>query len=246
MQAGTHVNGAGLEAGVARAVLSSGHRPVTVVAELQGAGWVRATDLGIPGPRGTGMGAARARLSFGTAVPDAEAVRTRRHTVEYGLIGYASTDRTSQWSGALGYTYAAGDRRYEVAVEDDFFALQFRDEYRTFAMRARVLRGSGAERRGAGAKLVFWTGTTTGLGFLGRDETYDLSRQHGGGFSHGILSADVYVGPVELSLGYDAEPIRATLQNGLHRLIDDGRIPALDRSPRVFVQLGWNGSITLY
>ena len=234
-KAGTHENTLGLAA-EARVRLPLG---VRVRSALDVEALVE--DLGIPGPNVGAQGALEVGYAFGD-VRSGE----RAHHLGYYLVGYLDGDRTSQLSGGLRYQHTRDDGSLEVQFENDALAHQLLDRYRTFALRARVLRRDMAVPIGVGVRTVVWTGTTGGLGRLGRDEAYDLSGQYGGDVAHGILALDVYHGGLTLSLGVDSEAVRSTLQNSFHYLIDDGQIPRLDLAPRAFVRLALNEIGGLY
>lgn len=252
--AGTHLVSAGGDVAARRRLDRRGDAERGAdVALMAGVGArYTARGLGIPGDwleTDAGMGL---ELSFGGERWTHDVHRgpehRRAHAVSYTLLGYASTDGTSQLSGALAYHGArAGGGVVSVVFENDFLALQRLDRFRTFALQARYQRPrADGTVVGAGTSLVLWTGTTEGLGLLHRGERYDLSGQYGGAYSHGILALDLYHGPLRLSLGYDAERIRTVVQNSFHYLIDDGYIPALDRSGRLYLQLSLNDLGPLY
>ncbi len=246
-KAGTHENALGLRVGASWS-LPLGARAHDVVVRAGAEAEGLAQDLGIAGPA---LGA-HADLSVGYAFGrthrrrGAEARPPRTHELAVALIGYLDTDSTSQWSGALRYRRTRPAWALDVVFENDALAQQLLDRYRTFALRVQVLRRDTAVPIGLGLRAVVWTGTTEGLGRLGRDESYDLSGQYGGDRSHGILALDVVRGDLTLSLGLDSEAIRSTLQNSFHYLIDDGQIPRLDRPPRVFVRIALNEAGGLY
>ncbi|WP_412061726.1 polymorphic toxin type 23 domain-containing protein [Rubrivirga sp. IMCC45206] len=207
-------------------------------------------DLGIPG---AGVGAQpgiELAVAFGPpvrrATGDVLQPSVRRHELAYALLGYLDSDGTSQASGGIRYRLATARSVVEVAYENDAFAHLLRDEFRTAAIRVRVVRTDRETPAGLGLRAVLWTGTTAGLGRLTRNETYDLSGQLGGAYSHGILALDAVYGGLTLSLGVDAEGVRSAIQNTFHRLIDDGQIPRRDRAPRLFIRLALNEGGGLY
>jgi hypothetical protein len=210
-----------------------------------------ARALGIPGESvgaDAGLGVA---VSIGgeRLVSDVYLGREHRraHTLTYAFLGYLSTDGTSQLSGVIGYESAHRNGAvFALEFENDFLAFQRRDRFRTFALRTRYHRSGGGGVVGIGGSLILWTGTTEGLGYLNRGDTYDLSNQYGGSHSHGILALDLYRGPLRLSVGVDAESVRTAVQNNFHNLIDDGAIPALDRNARVYLNLSFNDLGPLY
>lgn len=208
-------------------------------------------DLGIPGASVGAQPGVELAYAFGAPVQSATSDvlqrSVRRHEVAYFIVSYLDTDRTSQWSGGIRYRHATAASTVEVAYENDSFAHQLLDRYRTAAIRVQYLRTDLPTPTGVGLRAVLWTGTTEGLGRLGRDEVYDLSEQYGGAYPHGILALDVVRGGVTLSLGVDSEAIRSAIQNSFHTLIDDGQIPRLAGRPaQVFVRLALNEGGGLY
>lgn len=234
-KAGTHENTLGALVG-ARVRLPLGLR-VRSALEVE----ALVEDLGIPGP----SAGAQAALEVGYAFGD-ERGGEREHEVGYYLVSYLDGDRTSQVSGGIRYRHTQPSWSLEVQFENDALAHQLLDRYRTFALRTRYLRRDTPLPVGFGIRAVVWTGTTEGLGRLGRDDVYDLSGQYGGDVAHGVLALDVYHGGLTLSLGVDSEAVRSTLQNSFHYLIDDGQIPRLDLPPRLFIRLALNEIGGLY
>lgn len=178
----------------------------------------------------------------------------------YSYLYYADNAGTSQSSGA----FAIESHRKSVYFENDFFAGQGKDRFRTANLVFRYREPFYALKMG----LRLWTGETAGVGvkFDGK-KTYfkDLSVLPLGKTSHGIL----YVGStylwmngqsVGVLLGLDAEPIRNVFQNQLghasffHRdkskavkypMLDVDGQPTFDprqvRSPEYFFQMSLGG-----
>ncbi len=246
-KAGTHENTVGLRLATGVGV-PLGAREHGVVIRAGAGAEALAQDLGISG---AALGA-QADLSIGYAFGErhrqrgAETRPPRRHELAYALVGYLDADSTSQLSGALRYRHTREAWSLDVQFENDALAQQLLDRYRTFALRVQLLRRDTAVPVGVGLRTVVWTGTTQGLGRLGRDEAYDLSGQYGGDRSHGILALDLVRGDLTLSVGIDSEAVRSTLQNSFHYVIDDGQIPRLDRPGRVFVRIALGEAGGLY
>lgn len=160
----------------------------------------------------------------------------RRHNLSYYFIGYYATDKTSQLSGGLKYKYHTDNIEINFVFENDFLAFLLRDEYRTFAAELNSIKQLKNNSFGVGTGIILWTGTTQGLGFLSKGQVYDMSRQYGGTFSSGIAYIKLYYNNMWFSMGYDSEGIRAFVQDSFHDLIDDGRIPSLNRKGRIYVQ----------
>ena len=232
-KAGTHEGTLGLFVGATSRV-PLGPGALALRSGLEGEALVR--DLGLPGASVGAQGVLELGYAFGPSLG---------HEAAYYLVSYLDSDGTSQLSGGVRYTHSRAEWSLGVQFENDALAHQLLDRFRTFALRVRVLR-NGPTPVGLGVRTVVWTGTTEGLGRLGRDEIYDLTGQLGGDVAHGVLALDAYAGGLTLSLGVDSEAVRSTLQNSFHYLIDDGQIPRLDRPPRPFVRLALNERGGLY
>ncbi len=242
---GTHENTFGLYLGAAgRLPLGAREHAVLIRSGLEVEALVE--DLGIRGPSAGAQVDLEVGYAFGPASMDGAGRSARTHEIAYSLIAYLDSDDTSQLSGSVRYTHSRLTWSLGVQFENDALAQQLLDRYRTFALRVQYLRRDTATPVGIGLRTIVWTGTTEGLGRLGREDVYDLSGQYGGNTAHGILALDVYHGDLTLSVGLDSEAIRSTLQNSFHYLIDDGQIPRLDLPPRLFVRLALNEIGGLY
>ncbi|MEM0961652.1 MAG: polymorphic toxin type 23 domain-containing protein [Bacteroidota bacterium] len=244
---GTHETDLGLRADARVWLLD--RQPLAVGLRLRAAANGHVQDLGLDGASLGAVPSVELAAAFGPSVRAGSrgAVRSsRRHEVGYRLLGYLDTDGTSQLSGAIRYRRSTDAGVFEVTYENDSFAHLLRDEFRTAALRASIVRTDWETPAGLGLRLVLWTGTTSGLGRLTRDEVYDLSGQLGGDVSHGILAVDAIYGGLTLSVGVDSEAIRSAVQNTFHDLIDDGQIPALDRPARLVVRIALNEGASLY
>lgn len=246
---GTHENAVGLRLhGTAPVVTGRGHSLV-VRGGVGAEGF--ATDLGVPGASVGAQPSLEVALAAGSVVRSATGdplqTTARQHEVAYTLIAYLDSDGTSQGAGGLRYRYATPVSTVEVEYENDALVPPVKDRYRTAAIRLRYTRTEGETPVGIGLRAVLWTGTTEGLGRLGRDESYDLTGQHGAAHPHGILALDLARGGMTASLGLDAEAIRSAIQNTFHDWIDRGAIPErADRPVRVFVRLALNEGGGLY
>jgi hypothetical protein len=246
INAGTHLNGLGANVTAVKTLLE--RKGFDLIADAGTTARYYFSYLGIPG----GSFALRQQIgcsySFGKrcVVPLYTYPKQRRHALSYYFAGYYSTDRTSQFSGGLRYRYLCPDLEINYIFENDFLAFQKLDQYRTFAFELNAKKITVDKSNGLGAGVILWTGTTKGLGFLHKGENYDLTGQYGAGYAHGIAYIKFYYNNLGLSLGYDSEKIRTFVQGNFHDLIDDGRIPPLDRRDRIFIQLSVFNPVTLY
>lgn len=161
----------------------------------------------------------------------------RRSEISLKYGGYLSDDDTSQPTGGLTFIHSSDRFLLRVQLENDFLAFLLKDEYRTAALDLTTLFAARQRTFGVGFGLELWMGTTEGLGHLNRGDIYDMEEQHGGHWSHGIAYVSLIWEFVRLDIGWDSEQIRELFQNRLHELLDDGRIPLLDRPDRVFIQM---------
>lgn len=140
---------------------------------------------------------------------------SRENSLGYAYIIYMDNAGTSQLSGA----FRGEIKRHSLMLENDFFAGQGKDRFRTATLlyRYRELLWSGH----LGVRL--WTGEASGLQVkemerLGRKQRYkDLSSNPFGKTSHGILYGGVQYAlgsqTLGVELGIDAEQVRNALQN---------------------------------
>lgn len=140
---------------------------------------------------------------------------SRENSLGYAYIIYMDKAGTSQLSGA----FRCEIKRHSLMLENDFFAGQGKDRFRTATLlyRYRELLWSGH----LGVRL--WTGEASGLQVkemerLGRKQRYkDLSSNPFGKTSHGILYGGVQYAlgsqTLGVELGIDAEQVRNALQN---------------------------------
>ncbi len=202
---------------------------------LQASAYAFTRDFGLPGPRLGGAAVLPLQLGYGELA------------VSYAPIAYVDTRGTSQPSAALRLAWDRGPWTAWLRVENDFFLSPIgSDEFRTGAGEL-VLRVHGPVDWGIGGEVKFWTASTRAVRAARRDDplqygdVYDLSEARGAGFSHGIACLAVHVEALSACIGVDAEGIRDLVQNRLiHRAIDDGIIPTVDRRPRPYVRVSLN------
>lgn len=140
---------------------------------------------------------------------------SRENSLGYAYIVYMDNVGTSQLSGAFRGEF----RRHSLVLENDFFAGQGKDRFRTawLIYRYRELLWSGH----LGVRL--WTGESSGLqvkviNYHGNGQQYkDLSTNPFGKTSHGILYGGfrykIWTQTLGVDLGIDAEQVRHALQN---------------------------------
>ena len=58
--------------------------------------------------------------------------------------------------------------------------------------------------------------------------------------------ASVLLGSWSLSVGYDSEIFKAGVHNPIHWILDDAKLPILDRPDRYFIELRLNDSESLF
>ncbi len=148
----------------------------------------------------------------------------RKHNFRYYYTHYASTDKTNQLSGGIEYTVLFRKSLLSLKFEDDFLAFLGLDEFRTGAASVDYKFIKNNKLWGIGVGATLWTGSTKGLSNLDNGQVYDMSNQYGADYSHGILFLNLHYQFLTLSVGYDSDNIRTSLQNTIHEWIDDGII----------------------
>ena len=207
------------------------------------------SDWGIPDDSFNAQIEGRFTLGFGSTLHWANSpgfTPLRGHSLSYALHGFAATNGTTQLLGAVAYAWANERWLAELSFENDFLVFLGRDEFRTGALRLRVERRLGRWRVGAALRLLLWTGSTFGLPSLDRGEVYDLTGQLGADASHGILAVELSWELVRVSVGYDSDRLRRAVQDFLHDIIDDGRIPAVPRDERIYLSVSISPFASMY
>ncbi len=141
----------------------------------------------------------------------------RSNSLGYAYLIYLDNAGTSQRSGALRTEFYG----HSLYFENDFFAGQGRDRYRTAVVTYRYRRDLWIVKLG----IILWTGETSGLRnqdtlINGRPYNFkNLSSTPYGRSSHGILVIGTHYGGMGNSLGVemgmDSEKLRDVVQNQL-------------------------------
>lgn len=171
-----------------------------------------------------------------------------RHNIIYQFEYYHNDIKTSQQSGLIGYAYLNPKFAVKFFIENDFFSPKHWDAFRTAAFNLSVHFGKYPNNWGVGVGWAAWTGKTPVPRPSGtnRDSVFDLSTLFAGEFSHGILEISFYYRYFGISVGWDSEAIRDRVQNSFHYMINDGKIPRVDRDDRFYFQVSFNPMHMLY
>ena len=135
----------------------------------------------------------------------------RRYALAYNYLWYLDNAGTSQLSGGLGFHF----RQLALFVENDFFAGQGKDRFRTNDAKITY----HTERLNFRFQTKLWTGETEGAKIIdGNPRIKDLSDNYLGKTSHGIISLglDYYLfagNVLNVDTGVDHEQVRDMLQN---------------------------------
>lgn len=199
-------------------------------------------NLGLPGESHTGFFSAALGVSVGgegslqnNFVP----VGTRHHNIIYQYEYFLDTIGTSQALGLFGYYYSEPTWLLGFFFENDTLAFLEKDQFRTHAIEIMALFRTNGHTWGVGGGNKIWGGTTEGVSRQGhRGQIVDISPNHGGAYSHGIIYLSGYYESFKLSVGVDADEIRAAIQNGAHFFSNQSAIaPIAGIEPRVYIQL---------
>jgi hypothetical protein len=188
---------------------------------------------------------------------------TRENSFGYAYIIYSDNAGTSQLSGA----FKGEIKGHSLMLENDFFAGQGKDRFRTATLLYRYREALWSGHLG----VRLWTGEASGLQvkeieYHGKQQRYkDLSSNPFGKTSHGILYGGVQYAlwsqTLGMEVGIDAEQVRHALQNQVahasvwhkrhaskavaYPMLDKLGYPTFDqtqvRSPRAFFQLSISG-----
>jgi hypothetical protein len=167
-------------------------------------------------------------------------------TISYGFIYFLTTDLTSQPIGTVSIEFAWDKNKIKIQHDNDYWLFNGFDQYRTAAFDISYFRTIRNNIIGGGIGIKLWTGTRNGLKRLSRNQNYELSKQFGGNYSHGIFYLSFFINGVNISLGYDSEKIRDLLQNSFHYLINAGNIPPLQKEDSFYFEISFNKFAGLY
>lgn len=218
--------------------------------EMESLPMVYYTNLGIPESSFSFKNKLTTTLSFGAKSHSFDKISIfktkRKFNLGYHYMHYASTDKTSQFSGGISCLVVFDKFLLETTLENDFFAFLNLDEYRTAAYSIDFFFLKKNKLYGVGLENIQWTGTTTGARNL-RDGVYDMSGQHGGEYSHGIVALRLHFGKIMVKLGYDSNALRKLFQDNLHKFIKVRTIPKGSKSrDRLYFQISLNTFGWLY
>lgn len=154
------------------------------------------------------------------------------HTLRYYLSYFLSSDNTSQAYVAMEYKLSLNNSSLKLhAGNDDCIFFQIRgDKFRTTKGLLEYLYFTHKSLYGISLSFNIWTGNTSPLvkpdGF-------------GGEYSHGILALSLIYNSMKVSIGYDSEGIRDTIQNEWHKLRNLQTVPLVDRRELFYIQLSF-------
>lgn len=255
LQFSTHTNGLGLNCKISRDI---NLQYVSISGDAFGSldrytGYLNvpgaATVLSFGGGAAVGIGAI-----VNGPVPWSGHCTSRTHQIWYDWKAYIDNMGTSQPSGRIGYLFRRNTFSIGASFEDDIFAFQGKDRFRTGAFEiASSIRNPFATligtdysdiplRISAGVKI--WTGF---------GPTVKLSRnvpvfiRAPGPNPTGIVYGGVAFGPVGIEIGWDSEHIRDFFQNNLHRLLKNQTFSILSKNKgRLYLGISFFSNGDLY
>lgn len=251
LDAGTHVNGAGLTGGVhyVHAVHKSLGRPKNLQLGMDASCGSFLKNLGIPGGSLLGRMSFRVGYGFGGKARafslDETAGETSKYNLNYCYLVYMTTDGTSQLAGLVGCSFYARGHRVGITYENDWYGFQFRDQYRTAAVEISWLKSIGPRAGGLYGGFKLWTGETQNISNH-LDKAFPVDSAFGSAWSHGIVYTAFRFGLVRLALGWDSEKVRDIVQNTYHHVRGIGKILPLKRENKMYVQVTVGGGGFLF
>lgn len=162
------------------------------------------------------------------------------YSLNYYLSYYITSDKTNQAYGSLMYKIDTGN--WEVGLDlgnDDMYFLAT-DKFRTTKGSIFYRNYTQENLYGISLNFFLWTGDLDGK-VLGdesaeaRDRYYSMDG-YGGDISHGILALALRINDFELSIGWDSEIIRDSIQNRWHYFYNRPEVPMVDRENRFYIQ----------
>lgn len=152
-----------------------------------------------------------------------------------------SSDGTSQTYGSIGYKLSLEEREFFVNLDNDDMYLIATDKYRTTKGRIGFTKYTKENTHTFSIGFYLWTGKLDKNLIENRDmerreQIYSLD-VYGGEYSHGIAELSYTYNNFKFSLGWDSETIRDGIQNRWHYFYNRPRVPLVDRSDRLFIQI---------
>jgi hypothetical protein len=176
------------------------------------------------------------------------------HNFSLYWAGFLTSDGTSQLIGGLYYSYIHERNVFGFEYNNDTFIPYPSDSYRTAAVRIFYYHDTGNNLVGCDFGFKLWAGERkfdcweNGRPVWpeevhrGRNATLYYGRE----YSHGIAYVSFILNEFSLSFGYDSEKIRDFIQNTTHYIINDAKVPLVDREDRIYVELKMFGYGSLY
>ncbi|MDX9780409.1 MAG: polymorphic toxin type 23 domain-containing protein [Candidatus Neomarinimicrobiota bacterium] len=246
--AGTHRNGAGANA-VLSAWLPLGKLPLGIGAELDVNGSAYLSNFGLPGPSGVLETGGTLRIGWGKASEFGESPWLRP-----GPYRHAFASRYSYYFATDGTTQPYADFRYELNISNKYFIFRMgndgyaavRDGFRSAAGDITVYINKTDDLFGFSTGFKLWHGDYSEQCYLSRGQIYDFSHIAGKDHTLGLIYASFSCNRFEISLGCDSDRIRVFLQNTVHTIQNNGRVPAVDRADKIFIELSLCGNSGQY
>ena len=227
LQFGTHTNGLGLDCKISQAI---DLKYFSISGDAFGSLDRYRNYLNLPGAANVFSFGGGVALGVGAIVngpvPWSGHCTSRSHQIWYDWKAYIDNIGASQPSGRIGYLYRCNTFSVGASFENDLFAFQGKDRFRTGAFEiASSMRNPFASlipvdysdiplRISAGVKVWTGPGPTVRL----NQNTPVLVRLPGP-HPAGIVYGGVAFGPAGIEVGWDSDRIRDFFQNNLHNLL---------------------------
>jgi hypothetical protein len=132
----------------------------------------------------------------------------------------------------------------DVGNDDQSFTKT--DRFRSAAVDISLYKNRGTSLIGYSIGMKLWHGDYSSQLYLNRKQTYILKGTYGGDYSLGLLYFSFIYNCFKISLGYDSDKIRTTFQNNMHQIMNNGMVPEVSRSNRIYMELALFGNNSQY
>jgi hypothetical protein len=226
LQFGTHTSGLGLDSKISQDI---NLQILSISGDAFGSLDQYTSYLNVPGAATVFSYGGGVAIGIGAIVngpvPWSGHCTSRKHQIWYDYKAYIDNRGTSQPSGRIGYLYRCNTFSIGASFENDIFAFNGKDRFRTGALEiASAFRNpfvplnNGLSdfplRISAGVKV--WTGD--GSTSKSSPNVPVLFRSPGP-YPTGIVYGGFAFGPAGIEIGWDSDHIRDFFQNNLHRLL---------------------------
>lgn len=159
-----------------------------------------------------------------------------RHRIGYRYSYFIASDKTSQAYAEYLYEFNISNNKIVLDVGNDDLTFLKTDRFRSAAVDISIFTNKIDYLIGYSVGMKLWHGDYSKQLYLSRTQSYVLEGTYGGNYTLGLLYLSIVYNCFRFSLGYDSEKIRMYFQNGMHKIMNNGMVPHVDRADRMYLE----------